>query len=232
MGIKSVLLFGSRARKDHSEVSDTDILLIVSENENRRVSIGRVTMFFYPWKILLHEAKKGNLFACHITYEAKPLFDPDEYHLRLRRAFRLRKSYGSEISKAIDLGWFLLRFGGHTRGPVVARRVIWCVRTILIARTAENGRPMFSPRELSKSTLSKEGRFLLANRHQVKFNSKMQKAMRLFLSEFPHTALHIRGKRLDFVSHFKETGNQVALDFVNRYKKKEKIEGGYFVISK
>ncbi len=79
MPIAATLLFGSLARADQSEGSDTDLLMIGLDEETRHVSIGNLSLFLYPWRQLEQDARDGDLFVCHLVREAKPLIDPDNY---------------------------------------------------------------------------------------------------------------------------------------------------------
>ena len=93
MRVVAILLFGSLARADESEGSDTDLLMVNLDNETRHVSIGHLSLFLYPWHMLEHDAREGDLFVCHLVCEAKPLFDPDGYLPKLKDAFRFRSDY-------------------------------------------------------------------------------------------------------------------------------------------
>lgn len=150
MSISALALFGSRARGDHEPNSDTDLLLVTSVPAPRHITMGNLSMSLYSFENLVGRARCGDLFICHIVKEARPLYDPDDNFEALNTAFRLRKSYAQEISQASDLGWFLVRFGSNLGdASVVTRRVAWCVRTILIARSAECGHPVFSTEGLT-----------------------------------------------------------------------------------
>src|SRR3546814_4225669 len=70
---------------------------------------------------------------------------------RLRTLFRFKPTYESDARAASDLGWFIVRHGLLLDQPVVTRRIAWCVRTLLIARSAESGNPIFSANELTAS---------------------------------------------------------------------------------
>ena len=145
MPVVATLLFGSLARADESEGSDTDLLMVNLDNETRHVSVGHLSLFLYPWHKLEHDARNGDLFVCHIVREAKPLLDPDGYLPKLKEAFRFRSDYVAEIARATDFGWYLVRFGEDLNSNLQAKRALWCIRTILIARSAERRDPVFAP---------------------------------------------------------------------------------------
>lgn len=149
MTISAVALFGSRARGDGDESSDVDLLLVTTEEQPRHVTMGSISLSLYPLAKLLDQASKGDLFIGHLALEAKPIHDPEGELEQLRAKFRLRTSYAVEIGHASDLGWLLARFGDALpNAQLVNRRIAWCVRTILIARSAEQRRPIFSTAKL------------------------------------------------------------------------------------
>lgn len=212
MSITAILLFGSLARADQSEGSDTDLLMITTDTQTHHVSVGKVSMFLYPWLQLKQEAQQGNLFVCHIIREAKAIFDPDGYLSRLKEAFQLRTNYGNEISQATDLGWFLVRFGSELNSALEAKRTLWCIRTILIARSAETGHPVFSPKILADQSASKFAKELLARRHARQSDEAMRHCLRLFLEEQETPEpLHTDGDYAAFVQRFASSMNKVAL---------------------
>lgn len=217
MSIAAVLLFGSLARQDNKRGSDTDILLVSEEQKPRHISVGHLSMFFYPWRKLQDDAREGDLFVCHIVREAKALFDPETRLDQLRSVFRLRESYRREIALATDLGWFLLRYGTDINSALVAKRMIWCARTILIARSAEAGNPIFAPHALSDFSGSESARELLADRHSRIPDTRMRRQFQRFLAtETPSEEFHALGTQAEFVSRFVKTGNKVALQTLDQ----------------
>lgn len=212
MAIAASLLFGSLARNDHEVGSDTDLLMINLENETRHVSVGRLSLFVYPWRKLEQDARSGDLFTCHLVHEAKALMDPDDYLAQLQRSFRFRPSYQEEIERASDLGWYLVLFGDDLNSALLAKRVLWCVRTVLIARSAEQQAPVFAPQELAKQTRSQPARDLLTRRHHQRDNASLRQALQGFLeTELPSTHPPIDADRNKFLTQFVETSNKVAL---------------------
>ena len=213
-GVSAILLFGSRAREDNRRGSDTDLLLIAPPSAPRHKSIGHLSMFFYPWKKLADDARTGDLFVCHIVQEAKPVFDPSHQLERLRELFRLRASYAGEINMARELGWMLDHHAGQFNSQVVVRRMIWCVRTILISRLAERGTPQFAPEALA-AIASPSATEILADRHQRKLNVAMRHRFRQFIIE-EGGGPPLRGETTieDYRDYFARAGNQVALQTI------------------
>ena len=212
MPVVATLLFGSLARADESEGSDTDLLMVNLDNEPRHVSVGHLSLFLYPWHKLEHDARNGDLFVCHIVREAKPLFDPDGYLPKLKEAFRFRSDYVAEIARATDFGWYLVRFGEDLNSNLQTKRALWCIRTILIARSAERHDPVFAPQLLAEQTRSVAGRNLLASRHSARDHAEVRQLLRLFLEEETRfDPFNELADRSAFIERFTATSNNVAL---------------------
>jgi predicted nucleotidyltransferase len=225
MSVAAIILFGSLARADQSEGSDTDLLLITADGETRHVSVGHLSMFLYPWPRLKLDAQDGDLFVCHLVREAKVIFDPDGYLLKLKGAFQLRSDYRRDIAQATDLGWFLTRFGSGLNSTLQAKRTLWCVRTILIARSAESGDPIFAPKMLADRSRSEFARELLTKRHDRWSDKAMRHCLRLFLEEDTTTEpFHKHADRAAFIERFTGTSNKVALQTL---RQEERSQAGY-----
>lgn len=212
MPIAATLLFGSVARADQSEGSDTDLLMIGLDEETRHVSVGHLSLFLYPWNQLEQDARAGDLFVCHLVREAKPLIDPDNYLTKLQQAFQFRTSYAAEIARANDLGWFLVSFGAALNPQLLTKRALWCMRTILIARSAEQRDPVFAPSRLAERTSSISAQELLRNRRGRRDEAAVRQSLRQFLiaDEAGDQSLE-HADWATFVERFKSTSNKVAL---------------------
>jgi predicted nucleotidyltransferase len=225
MSITAILLFGSLARADQSEGSDTDLLMITGDDETRHLSVGHLSMFLYPWRRLKLDAQDGDLFVCHLVREAKAIFDPDGYLLKLREAFQLRSDYRREIAQATDLGWFLTRFGGGLNSALQAKRTLWCIRMILIARSAESGDPAFAPKILADQSKSTFARELITRRHERWSDEAMRHSLRQFLEEEATTEpFHKQADQATFIKRFTWTSNKVALQTLQQ---EERSQAGY-----
>ncbi len=208
----AILLFGSLARADQSDDSDTDLLIVTLDDETRHISVGHLSLFLYPWSTLENNARNGDLFVCHLVREARPLFDPADYLPKLREAFKFRSDYMVEITHATDLGWYLTRYGDDLNPHLQAKRALWCIRTILIARSAERRDPVFAPQLLAKQTQSIAGRDLLARRHNPSESAEVRHSLRLFLEEEAISApFNEQAGQAAFIERFKTTSNAVAL---------------------
>jgi hypothetical protein len=210
--VTAILLFGSRARRDEARGSDTDLLLVVPNGEPKHISRDNFSMFLYAWPKLVADAEQGDLFVCHLVKEAEPIFDPGNRLGQLRAAFRLRSDYADVIRHACDLGWFLDRFGHELDTGIVARRMIWCTRTILIAKSAQAGNPTFAPHALAAFSVSQAAADLLAARHQRRVDAQLRTRFRRFLAdECKGEHWHLTAQMADYLSHFAATGNRVAM---------------------
>ena len=70
MRVVAILLFGSLARADESEGSDTDLLMVNLDCETRHVWIGHLSLFLYPGHMLEHDAREGDHFVCQLVCDA------------------------------------------------------------------------------------------------------------------------------------------------------------------
>ncbi|MGE5502132.1 MAG: nucleotidyltransferase domain-containing protein [Ignavibacteriales bacterium] len=210
--IRAVILFGSAARGDAGRSSDVDLLLITPESHPRHTTMGNLSLSLYSARELLKRARKGNLFVCHIVQEGKVIYDESNYFQRLKDAFALRKSYAHDTRRACDVGWLIVERGRTlTRQNLVARRIAWCVRTILIARTAERGRPIFSPAALVSEANFPDAEMLIRHRSRTKPARGAVAALRRFLIFVGCESPLPPGSDAEaWRTHFANTGNAVG----------------------
>ena len=169
-------------------------------------------MFLYPWNKLESDADKGDLFVCHLAQEAKPIHDPENYLPKLKEIFRFRSNYESDRKKAVDLGWFLARFGTNLNLELQAKRTLWCIRTILISISAERREPVFAPQVLAQRTKSDAARRLLLERHDPRDSIELSQFLRAFLEEESSVdRFHKLANEAEFKQRFIDTSNRVAL---------------------
>lgn len=213
MTISAVALFGSRARGDHGEGSDVDLLFITAEQHPRHRMVSNLSLSLYPINALLERAADGDLFICHLAYEAKPLYDPEGEFARVRSAFRFRDSYDREVRNASDLGWLLARFADDLPNSSLAnRRIAWCVRTILIAKSAELRRPIFAPSELAAFSADSAVATLI---RQKSYSTAPSRSLLALLREFlqkwgaSDPAPHAEAAA-EYEDSFRDSGNDVG----------------------
>jgi len=211
MTISAVALFGSHARGDAEPGSDVDILGITFEQRTRHVEMGNVSLYLYPWIHLLDAARRGDLFLCHIVSEAKPLHDPEARLEHLGGAFVFKESYADEIRKASDLGWYLATCREALTAPSVAKRIAWCVRTVVIARSAEQHMPCFAASALAKFSGSGAVRELILRKDDERVEIDSPELLREFLIEFGTPEPFRNGSTSAYRSYFEKSENDVAL---------------------
>jgi len=211
-----MLLFGSHARGDEDIYSDTDLLLISEDDRPQHVEKGHLSTSIYPLDDLLRRASSGDLFVCHLAREAKAIYDPAGQLELLRESFVFRASYEREIMHASDLGWFIIDFGhrGHLQS-LINRRIAWCVRTILIAKSAELKRPVFSARELSEFAQSNDVLTMIKNKETDRADPEAMAMLGKFLSAFGMVRFQRGAPSYGaYVKRFSDTSNNVALSLI------------------
>ncbi|CFR30732.1 nucleotidyltransferase domain-containing protein [Yersinia frederiksenii] len=150
MNIKCLALYGSCARGDQDASSDIDFFSIHDQNEYRMYINGNFNIALYPERKAFEIMRDGNLFALHIKEESRPIFNQEMLN-NLKDCFEYKDSYCEEISIASTLGRFILNEHNKIKNfALLNKRLSWCVRTILIARSAEIKEPVFSKDDISR----------------------------------------------------------------------------------
>jgi hypothetical protein len=208
----ALLLFGSRARGDAHERSDLDLLMVTDAGDTWHSRRENLSVSCYSLEVLKKQAQNGSLFVCHIAFEAKPLFDPAGILGQIQQNFTPKSDYTHDLSHAGDLGWYLVHFGSTFDRKSLIRRMTWCTRTILIARSAEAGRPVFAPRLLAEQSKSDFVYKLLVDSRQKEGVDTSLVLFRSFL-EAQSLLEPPLGKvsESQFLRLFRKTGNEVAL---------------------
>lgn len=182
MPILSLVVYGSRAREDHSEDSDTDLFAITDDERYEMLIEGSTNIACYPLAQAISRAEGGDLFFMHITSEAKVIYDPSGAFEKVKKRFIKKSNYSLEISNASELGYTLIAHADHIQDYyLLNKRLAWCLRTILIARSAEVGRPTFSKEGLGDMFNDKNLVSLIALKDCENF---MPKAYPQFYSAF------------------------------------------------
>lgn len=144
-----VLLFGSLARGDGSSESDIDILVSSPKGRISSVKDGHAEVQYTPQDKLLEMARRGDLFAIHLAYEARIISDPSNFFQEFKSCLVIKKDYSQERRWAFSLLAYLIKRRVAHRGIQLRnKRIAWCVRTVLISLLIEEGRIIFSPRRL------------------------------------------------------------------------------------
>jgi hypothetical protein len=174
---------------------------------------GHLSTSFYSFEDLRSRAQNGDLFVSHIVRESIPIYDPASQLDMLRSEFSFRQSYGDEIQRATDLGWFLVEHGMSIgSSALVNKRIAWCVRTILISRSAETGIPVFSALGLAEFAKSKAVLTLVKNKDETIIAADMLRDLEGVLASFGGDRIfRSRGSYSDYRRRFDSTMNKVGL---------------------
>lgn len=226
MAILALALYGSRARGDDTRSSDIDLLLVTDDERPGHSQKGSISMSSYSLRALKERACEGDLFLYHLVFEGRPLYDPDNHFSGLRTTFRLKRSYSTEIQKAVDLGWFIAGFGESiSNRSLLSRRITWVVRTILIATAAETGRPVFSREELLKMAPGLETERLIAQKDINEPDARSGSDLEWFLVRYGRPpSISANAAKDEYVEMFKQRKNDVALHLISSVPKAP-IEG-------
>jgi predicted nucleotidyltransferase len=218
MPVIAAALFGSRARGDHEPHSDTDILFVTCDKYPRHVVRDNLSISSYSSEYLTEKARSGDLFLCHIATEAKLLYDDADNFSRIVDAFTYKASYEYEIRCATELGTFLVHYGlEFTSGLEVNRKIAWCVRTILIAKSAEVRQPVFSPTALAGFAGSQDVLQLIRQRSDGRVSQDMLARFFDFLWQWGAPDIE-RGKLQseDYYKVFSISDNKLGLQTYNK----------------
>lgn len=149
--IKSIILYGSKARGDHDRFSDTDLMGVSDFDDIQKPfdQLG-VSLHLYPHSWLQVEAKSGSLFLLHIATEAVPMFDPSNVLDGLRSDFQYRPNYIAEREMGSRVISAAINLEEEAFTSVMRRRYFWGLRTALMADLAEKRTPKFSAQALEK----------------------------------------------------------------------------------
>lgn len=229
MAITGTALFGSRARGDYTENSDTDVLVWTDEPFPRHRRLGRVSLAFYPECDLLEKAARGDLFASHIVHEAVPLRDPKGKLDDLRTAYAPPLSYEPQIRAASDLAWFLIDHHSVLRASLLNARSAWCARTIAIGRSAERGLIAFSPGQLARGIQAARLPELISIKDTVGRMEGLDQLLECFVREYgaDRNFATVRPTIGQYKKFFEATANSFALKTIRQAGLKG-LGGQYF----
>ncbi len=226
MPILASLLYGSRARGDNSANSDVDVLMITDDGMISHNNLGNLSVSFYPFEDLVQRAIRGDLYLCHVLREGKLLYNSGGVVDELNSKFKLRDSYENEKNQAADIAWLIVKFANDLRSsPLLGRRLAWCVRTILISSSAENGKPVFSAHELAQLAPQHNILELIAQKEgHVVAASIVNDLMQFLLNWKLPDRLPKAREIVDYAEWFADTKNTMGM---NLLKIGRELEVGY-----
>ncbi|MGL6531274.1 nucleotidyltransferase domain-containing protein [Aeromonas hydrophila] len=148
--MKALALFGSTARHDTDFNSDIDLLGVYDGDKIKSIIIGNVSLFLYPEKTIIEKMQSGDLFALHLVKESIPIYGDDILD-RIYSQFQYKENYMSDVSNAISLAKNILSIYESIKFKKNAnKKLAWCLRTIIIALSAQKKEPVFSKKKLSE----------------------------------------------------------------------------------
>ncbi|MBY3044194.1 nucleotidyltransferase domain-containing protein [Rhizobium leguminosarum] len=216
MTIEAIFLYGSWARGDQGDKSDHDLLMVTDEGRSYHFTDGHHSLTYYPLSLLKDKASLGDLFVYHIVLEAKSVLDPNNVLGVLRGLFKPKRSYQVEVRHGGDLGWYLVHHHRSVPPTLLAKRIAWSVRTVLIAQSAMQGRPIFAADKLVSFSAFGETRQLVATRHGSAPPGTVA-ILRSFLEfEKLPDPLGSEAPESTWRSHFATTSNQVGIQLLKQ----------------
>lgn len=215
MNVHALLLFGSRARGDQSNNSDID-LLAITENENPTVTgPPKASLYHYSPSWLEAKAFDGDLFVWHLVSEALPIYDPTDRLGALNKQFRFKLNYDEQISNASDVAWMIVHCGDQLPPSTTNRWLAWSVRTISIARAADQRKPAFSASALAEALQYPDISTLVAQKDVNAFSTDIGTALSNFLLAFGTTEPSSNLRTLsEFEDYFLLSENQVGANIL------------------
>lgn len=148
--MKALALFGSTARCEREIDSDIDLLGVHSKNTIIHTSESIVNLYLYPEKILIEKMESGDLFALHLVKESLPIYG-NEYLDEIFSRFKYKETYTYEIGTALFISNIIINNYISIPNKFLAnKKLAWCLRTIIIAISAQDRNPTFSKKSLAE----------------------------------------------------------------------------------
>ncbi len=226
--IEGLMLFGSAARGDNDINSDVDILGIKDiERPMLRGHLGVDIQFFSPEK-LLDLSREGNLFAIHLAYEGKVIFDSTGIFNTFKESLVVRKEYLNEKKWANDLAWYLYYEREASNFLLINKRIAWCVRTYLISVLVERGKVVFSPKNLKREFSDQFVSDLIDLRRSASNDEYRFFRLKEFVDRLNIGCPSVNNKN-EFRAYFIETKNNVGLSTFDQlnYDKGDEFSADY-----
>lgn len=149
MGIESLVVYGSTARGEQTDTSDVDMFAIYDGLHYKMIVKGKINIAMYPIALANNIMRSGSLFALHLKEEGFPIFN-EELFQTVTSSFKYKESYSKDIDTATKLLEFIYNENSTFQNKyLMNKRISWCVRTILMSRSAEMRTPLFSKNSLA-----------------------------------------------------------------------------------
>lgn len=228
MALVALALYGSWARDDAGPQSDIDLLGVTRGERRSSSRAGKASLYLYPERLLLSQAKSGNLFVMHLVLEAKFLYDLVNFEGSLHLHFKRKANYVATAQKAADAGWFMCDYGPQfVNTGAAARRAGWCARTILVSKSVDDNRPTFSATGLELFDRSGFAGPLLSRGRSSKFDEVAVFRLSSFLTANGYSR-PINDSSIDsYVDLFQESNNKIGQQFVESFLKQVGEEPDY-----
>lgn len=183
--METLILYGSAARGENVANSDCDLFAIADSDHHSMIVKNNVNLAVYPFIQCLEMAQNGDLFMMHVVQEGKVLYDRKDYFSLLTTCFQYKKNYAREVASGSDLGWALLQVAHKSNNiTLINKRIAWCVRTVLIARTAEEREPIFSASGLAERFNDPAIKDLIENKASDRLDGALLSAFSKFLDKY------------------------------------------------
>ncbi|GEM_PF-1238684 len=148
--MKALALFGSTARCEREIDSDIDLLGVYNKNSIINSSESIVNLYLYPEKILIEKMKAGDLFALHLVKESLPIYG-SECLSEIFSKFEYKENYTYEIGISLFISNIIINNYYSIPDKFLAnKKLAWCLRTTIIAISAQDRNPIFSKKSLSE----------------------------------------------------------------------------------
>jgi hypothetical protein len=152
----------------HRLSSDVDLLGVVDGGSIKEEVSSRGTSFYrYPIETLRSKSENGDLFALHLKLEGKALHDTAEIFSNACERFRYRESYEQEIREGSGVIWYLVDRPQLLQSRAMRKRLVWGLRTIVIAKSAQQQQPVFSSADIAQFAEMPELKLLIDKRFAV-----------------------------------------------------------------
>lgn len=198
--LASLILYGSQARGDARHKSDVDMLGITNGNKVQKLpSKSGVSLHCYPYKYLLESARNGDLFLSHIVSEGVALSDEFNFFETLKTSFTYKDNYKKMKDEAAAIIWFCDYSRNSALEENIRKRLVWSIRTLLIADSAEDKLPVFSSKMLEEHADYSGLKKLIDNRSTTEL-SNLYDASKYVLINF-HRRIRPRKRENDFDVH-------------------------------